>query len=187
VGRGTGLSTASTTASSLATPLAAIGRGLDRLTPGQRKVADLRRALAAETAEQVGTPGSPLATQAYPAGGRVSPTNGSRIPVETKKTPPVPSGISAKNKTKRPATVVPTLNGIAPDAPPATQAALTVASILDASAAPFVPRSTFLTPSMGHLRVPLEPTPNTECGAVCRATAILKNWLAIVKNLSATN
>lgn len=145
VGRGTGLSTASTTPSSLATPLAAIGRGLDRLTPGQRKVADLCRALATETAGQVGTPGSPLATQAYPAGGRVSPTNRSRIPVETTKTPPVPPGVSAKNKTKRPATVVPTLNDIAPDAPPATQAALTVASILDASAAPFVPR-TVMTP-----------------------------------------
>jgi hypothetical protein len=119
VGRGAGLSTVSTTAS-LATPLAAIGRGLDRLTPGERKVADLRRALAAETAGQVGTPGSPLATQAYPAGGRVSPTNGSRIPVETTKTPTGTPGVSAKNKTKCPATVVPILNGIAPGAPPAT-------------------------------------------------------------------
>jgi hypothetical protein len=85
VGRGAGLSTASTTASSLATPLAAIGRGLGRLTPGQAKVADLRRALAAGTAGQVGSPGSPPATQAYPAGGRVSPTNGSRIPVRDHK------------------------------------------------------------------------------------------------------
>jgi hypothetical protein len=54
---GARLSTASTTASSLATPLAAIERGLGRLTPGQVKVADLRRALAAGTAGQVGSPG----------------------------------------------------------------------------------------------------------------------------------
>jgi hypothetical protein len=104
-------------------------------------VADLRRALAAGTAGQVCSPGNPPATQEYPVGGRVSPTNGSRIPVRTIQIPPGSPVISAKNKTKRPATVVPTLSGSAPGAPPATQAAFTVASILDASAAPFVPRT----------------------------------------------
>jgi hypothetical protein len=147
VGRGAGLPATSVGAPLLATPLATIGRGMRGLTPGQLKVAELRNATVVTTTGHMDSPGSSPATQMYPTGGRVSPASGSRIPVKTTKTPPQSPGTTAKNKTKRPATVVPTLSGGAPGAPPVTQTTFTVAPILDASAASFIPR-TVMTPAV---------------------------------------
>ena len=187
---GTGLPTTLTTVSSLATPLAAIGRGLGRLTPGQVKVAELRRALAEDTAGQAGSTGNQPATRLHPTGGRVSPGSGSRIPVRTTGTPPASPTVPVSTWVKRPATVVPTLGSSLPVIPPTCQAASAVTAVLNATAAVNVSGATTSTASErgAAVRAPRSRAPSEHSVSnttVVNMIAALQAQIATLRQLTA--
>jgi hypothetical protein len=183
---GTGVPTTVTTVSSLATPSAAIGRGLGRLTPGQVKVAELRRALAEDTAGQAGSTGNQPATRLHPTGGGVSPGSGLRIPG----TPPASPTVPVSTWVKRPATVVPTLGSSLPVKPPTCQAASAVTAVLNATAAVNVSGATTSTASErgAAVRAPRSRAPSEHSVSnttVVNMIAALQAQIAALRQLTA--
>jgi hypothetical protein len=179
-----------TTVSSLASPLAVIGLGLGRLTPGQVKVAELRRALAEDTAGQAGSTGNQPATRLHPTGGRISPGSGTRIPVRTTGTPPASPRALVSTRVKPPATVVPTLDSSLPVIPPTCQAASAVTAVLNATAAVNVSGATTSTASErgAAVRAPRSRAPSEHSVSnttVVNMIAALQAQIAALRQLTA--